>query len=369
MNHFLSLSIITALFMAAPAVANVLPVITNVMVGSEEDKIVVSFDIDDPDNETVDVVLRIAGTDLRIEPDAPGVSGDIGRSVACGSGKTIRLPLSAIPGDPSDSLMPRDSFVPRILAYDGKGYGGEMIEVNSTTGPDFLVSRFELTNEEFAAFIRADGYEMMEYWIIDDGSLEIEETGWNYAGKFQWQAPRHWDMKADPPWSSDPFSNHATSPVLGASWFEAYAYCKWAGYRLPSSSEYLEAAGLYEAAYPWGNERMPAGGAPDYPYANVKFGYKGYEHSGFRSDGSEFAAPVGRYSPAGDSPLGLVDALGNAWEWCNDVVAVIDYGTFSCATRPIRGGSWATGMANLEDATRDLCPLYRTDTAGFRCYK
>ncbi len=362
MKLFLHL-VVTAFLMAAPASANIVPVITNVTVELVGDELVVSYDVMDPDNETVDIVLRIAGTDLRVEPDAPGVSGDIGRSVACGSEKAIHLPLSAVPGSSSGS------FVPRILAYDGKGYGGEMIEVHSTTGPDFLVSRFELTNEEFAAFVRTDGYEMMEYWIIDDGSLEIVETGWNYAGKFQWQAPRHWDLKADPPWSSDPFSNHATSPMLGASWFEAYAYCKWAGCRLPSSSEYLEAAGLYEAAYPWGDERMPAEGAPDYPFANVKFGYKGYEHSGFRSDGSEFAAPVGSYSPLGDSPLGLVDVLGNAWEWCSDVVAVINYGTFSCATRPIRGGSWATDMANLEDATRDLCPLYRTDTTGFRCYK
>ena len=51
----------------------------------------------------------------------------------------------------------------------------------------------------------------------------------------------------------------------------------------------------------------------------------------------------------------------------HDVVAVVDYGTFSCATRPLKGGSWATGMAELKDATKDLCPLYRTDTVGFRC--
>jgi formylglycine-generating enzyme required for sulfatase activity len=361
-NCFFTL-LVTALLVAAPAAANVLPVITNVVVRLEADEIIVSYDVEDPDNETMDIVLRIAGTELRVEPDAPGVSGDIGRSVAGGSGKAIHLPLSTLPENSPDA------FVPRILAYDGKGYGGEMIEVDSTTGPDFLVCRYELTNEEFAAFVRTDGYEMMKYWIIDDGSLEIEETGWNYAGKFQWQAPRHWDPKADPPWSSDPYSNRATSPVLGVSWFEAYAYCKWAGYRLPSSSEYLEAAGLYEAAYPWGDERMPAESGPDYPFANVKFGYKGYEHSGFDSDGSEFAAPVGNYSPAGDSPLGIADPLGNVWEWCSDVVAIVNFGTFSCATRPIRGGSWATGMANLEDATKDLCPLYRTDTTGFRCYK
>ena len=362
MKHFLNL-VIAVFFVTTPVRANVLPIIMNVAVEREGDELVVSYDVTDPDNETVDIVLRIAGTELRIEPSAPGVSGDIGRDVADGPGKVIRLPLSALPDE-----LP-DGFVPRILAYDGRGYGGEMIAVDSTTGPDFLVGRFELTNEEFAAFVGTDGFEMMKYWIIEDGTLEIEETGWNYAGKFQWHAPRHWDLQADPPWSSDPHSNRATSPVLGVSWFEAYAYCKWAGYRLPSSSEYLEAAGLYEAAYPWGDDRMPTESAPDYPFANLKFGYKGYEHSGFRSDGSEFAAPVGSYSPAGDSPLGLVDVLGNAWEWCSDVVAIVDYGTFSCATRPIRGGSWATDMANLDDATKDLCPLYRTDTAGFRCYK
>jgi formylglycine-generating enzyme required for sulfatase activity len=71
----------------------------------------------------------------------------------------------------------------------------------------------------------------------------------------------------------------------------------------------------------------------------------------------------------GDSPLGIVDPVGNVWEWCSDVIAVVDYGTFSCATRPLRGGSWATAMPELDDPVKDLCPLYRTETIGFRCFR
>jgi formylglycine-generating enzyme required for sulfatase activity len=209
----------------------------------------------------------------------------------------------------------------------------------------------------------------MDYWLVDDGSIEVVETGWNYAGKFRWSMPRFWNAGSRPPWSADPNSPTDSSPVLGVSWFEAYAYCKWAGRRLPSSSEWLEAAGLNRLPYSWGETWSAGQDPPAFGLANVRFGYEGYDYKGFADDGAEFTAPVGSYSPAGDSPLGLADAMGNVWEWCSDAVAIVDYGTFSCATRPLRGGSWATPIPELEEPVKDLCPLYRTDTIGFRCFR
>jgi formylglycine-generating enzyme required for sulfatase activity len=343
------------------ASANTLPIVTGVKVAASGDTVRVTYDVVDPDDDEMTIALRFAGSDILLDGPSDGVGGDVGPGVVSGEGRLIKLSHGALEGIPSTPPAPR------VLAHDGRGIGGEMIAVECASGPDFLIDRYELTNEQFAAFVRSDGYELMQYWIVDDGSLEIEETGWNYAGRFRWHAPRYWDLSADPPWSTDPWSNLATSPVLGVSWFEAYAYCKWAGRRLPTSGEWREASGIVDRPYPWGDGRSAGAPAPFYDLANVKLGYEGYESAGFTSDGSEFAAPVGRYSPRGDSPLGLADVIGNVWEWCSDVVAIVDYDTFSCATRPLKGGSWATGMAELDDPTKDLCPLYRTDTVGFRC--
>ena len=360
-----SIALVAIVVAAVPVMCqgNVLPLITNVSVETAGDTVRVAYDVDDPDGDSMTVLLRFAGADGGVARPIAGIGGDLGPGVTSGTGKVITIDRAA-----ATCELP-EPFVPRLLAHDGTGLGGEMIAVASTGGPDFLVDRYETTNEQFAAFVRSDGYEFMDFWLVDDGTIEIVETGWNYAGKFRWLAPRFWDPSAEPPWLSDPHSGLASTPVLGASWFEAYAYCKWAGRRLPSSSEWLEAAGLNVSPYSWGDDRTQGMTPPGFALANVRFGYEGYTFGGFTEDGSEHTAPVGSHSPIGDSPLGLADAIGNAWEWCSDVVAVIDYGTFSCATRPLRGGSWATAMPELDNPVKDLCPLHRTETIGFRCFR
>lgn len=349
------------LWTSVGAGANTLPIITNVRTVARADTVRVTYDLFDPDGDEMIVLLRFAGTEIRVGGPSAGVGGDLGGGITTGEGRVITIERIALPAE-----LPEPPAA-RVLAYDGSGLGGEMVAVESTSGPDYMIDRYELTNEQFAAFVRSDGYEIMEYWIISDGSIEVEETGWNYAGRFRWHVPRYWDLSADPPWSSDPWSSLATSPVLGLSWFEAYAYCRWSGRRLPTSGEWREAAGIVERRYPWGDARASGATVPMYDLANVKLGYEGYACEGFTGDGFEFAAPVGAFSPEGDSPLGLADVIGNVWEWCSEVVTIVDYDTFSCATRPIRGASWATGMTELKDPKKDLCPLYRTDTVGFRC--
>ena len=74
-------------------------------------------------------------------------------------------------------------------------------------------------------------------------------------------------------------------------------------------------------------------------------------------------------APATVAMAVLADAVGNAWEWCSDAVTFADYGTFSCTTRPLRGGNWATTMPELDDPVKDPCPLYRTETIGFPCFR
>ena len=348
--RLLALVAATIAVLPVASTGNVLPIIMNVSVETVGDTIRITYDVDDPDGDSMRVLLRFAGRDGGADGPAPGIDGDIGPGVRTGTARVITVDRAAAVELP-------ESFVPRLLAHDGTGLGGEMISVASTGGLDFLVDRYETTNEQFAAFVLSDGYEFMDFWLVDDGTIEVVETGWNYAGKFRWLAPRFWDASAEPPWSTDPYSGLASTPVLGASWFEAF------------SSEWLEAAGLDVNTYSWGDDSTTGATPPAFGLANVRFGYKEYSFRGFTDDGSEYTAPVGSHGPMGDSPLGIADAMGNAWEWCIDVVAVVDYGTFSCATRPLRGGSWATPMPELDDPVRDLCPLYRTETIGFRCFR
>ena len=92
-------------------------------------------------------------------------------------------------------------------------------------------------------------------------------------------------------------------PVTRVSWFAAQAYCRWAGGRLPTTHEWLSASHEGLSRYPWGDA------LPDRPPGNLA----GEEHR----DGYEGTAPVGAF-PAGNTPEGIADLYGNAWEWCAD---------------------------------------------------
>jgi len=162
-------------------------------------------------------------------------------------------------------------------------------------------------------------------------------------------------------WNDNQF-NSPEQPVVGVSWLEALAYCRWAGLELPSEAQWEAAArGTDGRKYPWGET------IPTQELAN----YRGREGE---------PTPVGAY-PFGAGPYGTLDQIGNVWEWCRDLFGKQAYQNRDGNSDPlipgedsdertlrvVRGGSWDTPTGLLRAAVRHRLPAWRRyDNLGFR---
>jgi ergothioneine biosynthesis protein EgtB len=209
----------------------------------------------------------------------------------------------------------------------------------------YQIDTYPVTCRDYQRFIEKDGYENSNYW---------SKEGW------QWKQE---NLITQPLYAiaSEEYSDH---PVYGVSWYEAQAYAKFIGKRLPSEAEWEKAASWDEAEqnqrlYPWGED------LPDINRCN-------------------YGNQIGRTTPVthyaqNESAYGCRDMLGNVWEWTDSWFA--PYPNFQPYPYPgysqvyfdqqhrvLRGGSWATGIWGLRNSFRNWYhPWVRQILAGFRC--
>ncbi|MDH6104582.1 ergothioneine biosynthesis protein EgtB [Anabaenopsis tanganyikae CS-531] len=209
----------------------------------------------------------------------------------------------------------------------------------------YYIDRYPVTCGQYRLFMAAGGYDDSRWWSA---------AGWKWRENQQVIQPLYWsgDRHGD---------NH---PVCGVSWYEAEAYSRFVGKRLPTEAEWEKAASWDAKAgcsrvYPWGNK------FPTSEYCNCD-----------RSIGE--TTPVNDY-PAGKSSYGLYDTLGNVWEWTStwfdgyngfQSYPYIGYSQvyFDQQHRVLKGGSWATRPWGLRASFRNWYhPHVRQIFAGFRC--
>jgi formylglycine-generating enzyme required for sulfatase activity len=255
-------------------------------------------------------------------------------------GKKIAAERAKLPAHDEMVMIPAGTF---IMGSDKKvdrnAYPAEFPQ-RKVYLDAYEIDKFEVTTVQFLKFVLAANRAPLIDWQYDGGNFQ--ET-------------------------------MASHPVMHVSWFDADAYCKWAGKRLPTSAEWEKAArGEDGRIYPWGNE--PAG------LSRANFGRTGL--SGPVRDRPERLLlyppiiSVDKYENA-VSPYGLFQMAGNVAEWTADWYDPHYYkrapdrnpkGPETGTQKAFRGGGWIDSTPSVRPAQRNgTDPSTKMNWLGFRC--
>jgi gamma-glutamyl hercynylcysteine S-oxide synthase len=212
--------------------------------------------------------------------------------------------------------------------------------------PAYL-DRFCVTNEQYQQFIDGGGYEQLDFWHEEalPALLDfVDQTGA--------PGPRYWQ-------DGQYASGEARLPVVGISWYEAWAYARWVGKRLPTDAEWTKAGAWPVESSPGriAQRRYPWGESFDVRRAHLY--------------GSSQAGPVAvdEY-PGGTSVGGIHQLIGNVWEWTATPLVELGDQTLhvSESVISIRGGAFDTYFENQATChfQSGEHPLSRRQNIGFR---
>lgn len=292
-------------------------------------------------NETILQALQLKDEDGARYRAPRAIVPPSGRPVPADADGMVRFPGGTVDVGTDDRTAAYDNERPR-----------HAVEI-----APFRIGAWAVTNAEYAAFIADGGYDARALW---------SEAGWKHRQEAGLVAPQFWEMRDGTWWTR---SMDAETPVDGdrpvchVCWYEAEAYCRWAGGRLPTEQEW-EAAASWDPgtgtrrAYPWGDD------APGPLDANL-------DQLAFQ------AAPTGAY-PRNVSPIGAYGMIGDVWEWtASDFAPWPGYQTFPYPEyselffgpdyKVLKGGSWATRPGAIRNTFRNWdYPIRRQIFSGFR---
>jgi len=225
---------------------------------------------------------------------------------------------------------------------------------------DFALDRAPVSNADWLEFIRAGGYQNFRWWFSE---------GWEAVNREHWAAPLYWELH-DGEWlirdfgGLHPAAARANEPVCHVSYFEASAFAKWAGKRLPTEAEWEKAACLSSEndrqLFPWGDA------AVDSARANL------FENNLWSP------APIGAF-PNGQNSYGCHQLIGDVWEWTTS--DYVPYPGFKSEfdeyndkwfvnQKVLRGGSFATPQLHIRSTYRNFFHAHeRWMSSGLRCAK
>ncbi|HLA09734.1 MAG TPA: ergothioneine biosynthesis protein EgtB [Pyrinomonadaceae bacterium] len=224
---------------------------------------------------------------------------------------------------------------------------------------NYEIDKSPVTNGAFLEFIQAGGYRDFHWWFSE---------GWETVNREHWEAPLYWEIHDQQWWIRDFAGLHlveskADEPVSHVSYYEASAYAKWAGKRLPTEAEWERAATFNSGTgekvdFPWGDA------PPEVERANL------HENNYWGT------APIGAF-PEGQTATGCHQMIGDVWEWTSSDYTPYpgfksDFDEYNdkwfVNQKVLRGGSFATPQLHIRATYRNFFHAHeRWMVSGFRC--